>query len=296
MAVKTVQYVFNGQTYDLTFDASTGEYKATVPVPSKSSYSQDGHKYGGSVIATDDAGNSTTINQSDATFGANLLLRVLEKVAPTLAFTYPTAGAYITNATPVIKFKVTDNDSGINPDTIVIKVDGAKVTTAFTKTEVTDGYECSYTPGTALADGAHTVSIEASDYDGNAASAKTVSFTVDTIPPTLTLTNPADELITNDAALVVSGKTDDVTSKPVTVTVNGASVAVNSDGSFSKEITLVNGSNTITVVATDKAGKTTTVTRKVTLDTGAPVFEKVTLTPNPVDCGKTFVISVKVVD
>ena len=51
-----------------------------------------------------------------------------------------------------------------------------------------------------------------------------------------------------------------------------------------------------TVVATDKAGKTTTVTRKVTLDTGAPVFEKVTLTPNPVDCGKTFVISVKVTD
>lgn len=91
-------------------------------------------------------------------------------------------------------------------------------------------------------------------------------------------------------------KTDDVTSKPVTVTVNGASVTVNSDGSFSKEITLVNGSNTITVVATDKAGKTTTVTRKVTLDTGAPVFEKVTLTPNPVDCGKTFVISVKVTD
>lgn len=41
---------------------------------------------------------------------------------------------------------------------------------------------------------------------------------------------------------------------------------------------------------------TGTVTRKVTLDTGAPVFEKVTLTPNPVDCGKTFVISVKVTD
>lgn len=238
----------------------------------------------------------TTITQSDATFGANLLLRVLEKVAPTLAFTYPTAGAYITNATPVIKFKVTDSDSGVNPDTIVIKVDGAKVTTAFTKTAVTGGYECSYTPGTALADGAHTVSIEASDYDGNAASAKTVSFTVDTIPPTLTLTNPVDGLITNKAALVVSGKTDDVTSKPVTVTVNGVSVTVNSNGSFSKEITLVNGSNTITVVATDKAGKTTTVTRKVTLDTGAPVFEKVTLTPNPVDCGKTFVISVKVTD
>lgn len=296
MAVKTVQYVFNGQTYDLTLDASTGEYKATVLAPSKSSYSQDGHKYGGSVIATDDAGNSTTINQSDATLGANLLLRVLEKVAPTLAFTYPTAGAYITNATPAIRFKVTDNDSGVNPDTIVIKVDGAKVTTSFTKTAVTGGYECSYTPGTALADGAHTISIEASDFDGNAATAKTVTFTIDTIPPTLTLTNPADGLITNKSTLVVSGKTDDVTSKPVTVTVNGTAVAVNSDGTFSKEITLVNGSNTITVVAKDKAGKTTTVTRKVTLDTGAPVFKGITLTPNPVDCGKTFIISVKVTD
>ena len=29
MAVKTVQYIFNGQTYNLTLDASTGKYKAT---------------------------------------------------------------------------------------------------------------------------------------------------------------------------------------------------------------------------------------------------------------------------
>ena len=126
MAIKTVKYTFNGTTYDLTYNANTEKYEATVPAPSKSSYSQDGHKYGGSVTATDAAGNSTTVNQSHATFGSSLLLRVLEKVAPTLAFTYPTAGAYITNATPVIKFKVTDNDSGVNPDTIVIKVDGTK--------------------------------------------------------------------------------------------------------------------------------------------------------------------------
>ena len=296
MAVKSVQYVFNGQTYTLTLNSATGKYEATVPAPSKSSYSQSGHKYGGSVVATDDAGNATTITQADATFGANLLLRVLEKVAPVLAFTYPTAGAYITNATPAIKFKVTDNDSGVNPDTIVIKVDGTKVTSAFTKKAVTGGYECEYTPATALADGGHTISIEASDYDGNAATAKTVSFTVDTIPPTLTVTNPTDGFITNKASLVVSGKTDDATSKPVTVTINGTAVTVNTDGTFSKEITLVNGANTITVVATDKAGKTTTVTRKVTLDTGAPVFKSITLTPNPVDCGKTFVISVEVTD
>ena len=296
MAVKTVQYIFNGKTYNLTYNSTSGKYEATVTAPGNSSYGQTDHVLGGTVTATDDAGNSTTVNQAHATFGSSLLLRVLEKVAPTLAFTYPTAGAYITNATPVIKFKVTDNDSGVNPDTIVIKVDGTKVTTAFTKTTITGGYECSYTPGTALADGAHTISIEASDFDGNAATAKTVTFTIDTIPPTLTLTNPAEGLITNKSTLVVSGKTDDATSKPVTVTVNGTAVAVNSDGTFSKEIKLVNGSNTITVVAKDKAGKTTTVTRKVTLDITAPTIKSITLTPNPIDCGKTFVIAVGVTD
>ena len=50
------------------------------------------------------------------------------------------------------------------------------------------------------------------------------------------------------------------------------------------------------VIATDGAGKTTTITRTVTLDKTAPVIKSVTLTPNPVDAGKTFIISVEVTD
>ena len=53
--------------------------------------------------------------------------------------------------------------------------DNVAVTTDFTKTAVTGGYECAYTPKTALADGQHTISIEASDNDGNKASAKTLN-------------------------------------------------------------------------------------------------------------------------
>lgn len=102
--------------------------------------------------------------------------------------------------------------------------------------------------------------------------------------------------MTNKNTVTITGKTDDITSKPVTVTVNGTAVTVATDGTFSKDVTLVNGSNTITIVAKDKAGKTTTVTRKVTLDTAAPVIKSITLTPNPVDCGKTFVIAVEVTD
>lgn len=103
-------------------------------------------------------------------------------------------------------------------------------------------------------------------------------------------------LITNKKTVTVSGKTDDVSSKPVTVTVNGATVTVGTDGTFTKDVTLAEGANTITIVAKDKAGKTTTVTRKVTVDTSAPVIKSVTLTPNPVDCGKTFIIAVEITD
>ena len=97
----------------------------------------------------------------------------------------------------------------------------------------------------------------------------------------------------------VKGTTNDATSSPVTVTVklnSGAAeaVTVGSDGSFNKALTLAEGTNTIIVVAKDGAGKTTTVTRTVTLNTVAPTIKSVTITPNPVDCGKTFVISVEV--
>lgn len=294
MAVKTVQYIFNGQTYNLTYNSTTKKYEATVTAPSKSSYNQTDHVLGGTIKATDQAGNVTTVDQTHSTLGASLKLRVKEKVAPVISITAPSAGAYITNTTPTIEFTVTDADSGVSSGTIAVTIDGTAISSV-TKTAITGGYKCTCTPA-ALKDGAHTISVTASDNDGNAASAKTSSFTVDTVPPTLSVTAPAEGLITNKSTVTVTGKTDDATSKPVTVTVNGTAVTVGTDGAFSKDVTLVNGSNTITIIAKDKAGKTTTVTRTVTLDTAAPVIKSITLTPNPVDCGKTFVIAVEVTD
>lgn len=303
MAIKSVQYVFNGTTYTLKYNQSTGSYDATVTAPQKSSYSQPEHKYGGKVIATDDAGNQTTVDEKDSTFGDDLKLRVLEKVAPVITITYPTAGALIINNKPVIKWKVTDDDSGVNPATIGITIDsGSEITgDSIKKTAITGGYSCEYTPASVLADGNHTVKLDAADYDGNSAVQKSVSFKVDTVAPTLTITAPTDGLTTNNSACTVSGKTNDATSSPVKVTVklnsgSAQTVTVNADGTFSKALTLSSGENIITVVATDSAGKSTTVIREVTLDTGAPVFESIKLTPNPVDGGATFIISVKVTD
>lgn len=278
MAVKTAQYIFNGQTYNLTYNSTSGKWEATVTAPSKSSYNQPDHVLGGTVKATDAAGNTTTVDQSHATLGASLKLRVKEKTAPTITITSPSAGAYITNTTPTIEFQVKDTDSGVNAGTIAVTVDGIAVSTV-TKTAIDGGYKCTCTSPT-LKDGSHTISVKASDNDGNAAAAKTATFTVDTVPPTLQITAPSNDLITNKK----------------TVTVNGATVTVGTDGTFTKDVTLAEGANTITIVAKDKAGKTTTVTRKVTVDTSAPVIKSVTLTPNPVDCGKTFIIAVEITD
>ena len=127
MSVKTVQAIINGQTYTLTLNNDTGKYEATVTAPAKSSYNQSGHYYPVTVRATDDAGNTTTKDASDETLGKSLQLVVKEKVAPVSAITYPTSGAFITNATPAIAFKVTDEDSGINESTIKLTVDGSAV-------------------------------------------------------------------------------------------------------------------------------------------------------------------------
>lgn len=128
MAVKTAQYIFNGQTINLTYNSTSGKWEATVTAPSKSSYSQTDHVLGGTVKATDVAGNTTTVNQSHATLGSSLKIRVKERVAPVINITSPTTGSYITNATPTIKFTVTDADSGVNSGTIAMTVDGTAVT------------------------------------------------------------------------------------------------------------------------------------------------------------------------
>ena len=293
MAVKTAQYIFEGQTYNLTYNSTTGKWEATVTAPSKSSYNQTDHVLGGTVKATDAAGNTTTVDQSHATLGASLKVRVKEKVAPVISITAPSSGAYITNTTPSIEFTVTDADSGVA--SIAVTLDGTAIS-SITKTAVTGGYKCTCKPASALKDGSHTISVTATDNDGNTSAAKTSTFTVDTVPPTLSITAPAEGLVTNKKTVTVTGKTDDATSKPVTVTVNGSVATVGTDGSFSKDVTLTEGANKITIIATDKAGKTTTVVRNVTLDTAAPVIKSITITPNPVDCGKTFIISVEITD
>lgn len=296
MALKTIQATLNGQTYNLTLNSSTGKYEATITAPSTSSYKQSGHYYPISLTATDDAGNTTTVNTSTATIGDSLKLVVKETTPPAITVTSPTANQTLTNNKPTIAFTVTDSDSGVNSDTISVTIDGTKYTSGINKTTITNGYSCTYVPETALSDGSHTVTVSSTDNDGNTKTTTQVSFKIDTVPPALSVTSPVDGLVTNQSTVTVTGTTNDATSSPVTLTINGESVTVTSSGAFSHVVTLTNGNNTITVVATDAAGKSTTVTRTVTYNTSAPVISAITITPNPVNTGNVFTISVTATD
>lgn len=299
MAIQTVQAIINGQSYTLALNSATGKYEATITAPGKTSYNQSGGYYNVQIKATNDAG---TVGSADASTLDGLKLYVKEKVAPVIAILSPSSGAYVSNSKQPVVFTVVDetDGSGVDLSTLVVKQDGTAVaSSALASTAIANGYQVTYTPASALDDGSHTVAIDCKDHDGNVATQKSTTYTVDTVPPTLNVTAPTDNLITNTAALTVAGITNDATSSPVEIkiTLNGADqgdVAVGAGGAFSKAVTLAEGANTIVITATDAAGKVSTVTRSVTLDTSVPVIKSATITPNPVDAGATMVIAVEI--
>lgn len=298
----------NGTDYTLTLNTSTGKYEATVTAPSSSSYNNNsGHYFPVTVTATDEANNSTSVNDTHSEFGDSLKLFVKEKVLPTVTAISPSSGANMTTSNPTISFKVLDNAngqtsgfSGVDISTLKLVVNGSTINNSkITSTAITGGYQCEYTPSEALADGNCVFTITVSDFDGNTSTTTTTTFKIDTQPPTLNVTSPENGIYTNSETVVVTGSTSDQTSSPVTITIKVGStdqgaVTIGADGSFNKTVTLANGLNTITITATDSAGKTSVVTKTITLKTDAPVIKSVVITPNPVDAGKTYIISVEV--
>ncbi|BCS55753.1 hypothetical protein [Geobacter sp. SVR] len=89
--------------------------------------------------------------------------------------------------------------------------------------------------------------------------------------PVLTLSTLSNGAITNNPTLNVTGTVTDG-SGVASLTINGAGVAVNSDGTFSHALTLAAGANTIQTVATGMDGSQTSDTRTITLDQTAPAL------------------------
>lgn len=296
MAIKTVKATIQGQEYTLTLNSGTGKYEATITAPATSSFNNnDDHYFPVEVKVTDLADNVTTKNDTDPTLGDSLKLYVKEKVAPVIEIISPTEGQLTAQNKPQIVFKVTDNDSGVNLASVKLKIDNKDVT-GLQNSSIEDGYQFTYTPSEPLDDGEHTITVNASDNDGNADDPETLTFNVLATAPNLSVNAPTNNVWTNNTTVQYSGTTDADT---LTVRV-GSGQAQNipiSGGSFSGSVTLSDqGANTLTFLATSAAGVTTEVVRTVNLDTNPPVITNVSITPNPVDAGSTYVLAVEITD
>ena len=202
MSIATIKAVIDGQTYPLTL-SEDGYYVLAGTAPAESSANLPGGYYGVQIIATDDAGNETTVNQDDSTWGAQLRLQSYESTKPTVTITYPSNDSRINTCTPTITAQLRDNDSGIDPATLDLRINGgSKITQGapgLTLTPVEGGYDLSYAVPEALPEGSTTISIGVSDKDGNAAEPASITCTIAVTAPTISLSSPTEGLVTNQS-------------------------------------------------------------------------------------------------
>lgn len=191
------------------------------------------------VAATDAAGNAARVSK----------VVTRDSVAPALAVTTPSGGARLTANVVRVTGTVSDAGSGIAR----LSVNGIAVVPTGT-----------WSVDLAFADGAQLVTAVAEDQAGNTATVS-LSMTVDTAAPALLLTAPSYDL-TNGPSVVVAGTTEPGAS----VAVNGQAATIAPDGSFSVTLSLVEGPNSIVVVATDSAGNVATLPRSITRDSIPP--------------------------
>ena len=289
--------VYKSQQYNASY--SGGEWSVDIPSGSESSYSQSNHTYPIELHAFDAAGNETIMYATDDTYGDQLNIRVLEKTKPTATIVSPTQGSVLGSATQDIVMELQDaGGSGLNMASVVFKLNNQQISSGLSWTDGADGKKtCTYHT-TGLSDGSNSISLQVTDNDGNVSDVATVSFVISTSAPTLNVTSPTEGLLTNSNKVTVSGTaaagSDAVTLSSVKI--NGETVSVGEGGAFSKEITLQEGENTITIVAEDSIGKTTSVTRHVTVDTKAPIISDVEAEATTVDANSTIHLTFKIVD
>ena len=209
------------------------------------------------------ATSGSTTSYADArTYYAGTL-----QAAPTVSITSPAAGLYTKNPTVTV--------SGI-ADTANATV---RLTNALNNLTVdtTTAADKSWSAVVTLAEGGNAITPtiwRAGTAIGSGAAATVVA---DYTAPSATIAFLSDTKVTGSAVQNLDGIVLDANLQSVVVngdTVSSAAMVTMAGNNtyFSMPVTLIRGSNTVTIKATDRAGNSSTVTRIVTLDPDVPAF------------------------
>ncbi|WP_240041407.1 S-layer homology domain-containing protein [Paenibacillus ginsengarvi] len=130
-------------------------------------------------------------------------------------------------------------------------------------------YDNSFSKELTLDEGNNTITFKAQNKNGK----------ITTVTKSITFNNNGPALVVNSVpestqlnTVTVSGKVTDKNDPNPAVYINDQAVYLSYDKSFSKEITLTEGENTIIFKAQNKDGKITTVTRSITFTAGGPTL------------------------
>jgi glucodextranase-like protein len=202
--------------------------------------------------------NSLTVTATKASSAANTksVVVIRDTVTPNLIVSAIADGSYSASSTQNIAGRVVDD----YPGTVSMTVNGGAATTVATS-------DFSF-PAT-LQPGANTVVVQATDLAGNVSFSNTRTINYDPAKPLITISTPADNSYTNTSAATISGSVSNPAT--ATVTVGGVPVTVTAGAWGPAPVTLVNGLNTISVVATSGANSAQEK-RTVTFDPSAPAL------------------------
>ena len=252
MALTQVRVKLRDAWTVLTYNQATGRYEGTLTAPGASN-SQPGGYYSITAEATDSNGKTATISGTELT---SLRLVVRDTIAPTLTVTTP-SNNLVTAAASVTVSGMAADSSGISS----VKVNGSAVAVA------ADG---SFSTPVSLSAGNNSITVVATDAVGNTATV-TRTVTQVTSGPALAIMSPAAGMVTNATSVTVTGTVSGSVSLVASVTVNGVAAKI-SGTSWSATVPLSEGSNTLSVVATNQVGLATTAARIVIRDNTVPVI------------------------
>jgi flagellar hook assembly protein FlgD len=201
-----------------------------------------------SVIATDLAGNQTsdarTVN--------------LDQNAPIITITSP-ADNMKTKQTPINITGSVDDESRV---TVSLNGD-SPVPAVMNRTDFSLPIEPVY--------GINTIEVTATDLAGNTSTEKrTVVF--DDRDPSLSITDPPQDIKTNQSGMIVKGETSDITAITITLMMDGNTYTpVVTDGKFEQPVTFTSEKTyQIYVTATNEVGNETMVQRNIVYDITSP--------------------------
>lgn len=180
---------------------------------------------------------------------------LVNPLAPEITDTQPLNQSIIGENLPVISANYSD-ESGIDTTSVVLKIDGIDVTSSALVTSS----QVSYLTAAPLAEGVHDVYLEVRDDSPlNIMATATWWFSVDTLPPDITLLQPVNSSLTNDKTPTIGANYEDASGVDVTsvtievdgIDVTGSAVITVDEVTFALSASLVDGLHDVRLVVGD---------------------------------------------